>query len=339
MIGEAKRRVSRPGRPMLAVQPQCAARGAPPTGLTELFRFCFAPAAGEAQEDNVFALFIEPIGDGPREEAWYTAGEVDGGHAADIRFMESRFYLAAHLQTAVSTGQRIDDIVCHAYKRLLTLVRKRGYPHLLRVWNLFPDINAGCGDAERYRQFSLGRAVALDALGYRERHFPAGTAIGTDSGTPLTISLLAGKEPSHAVENPRQTSAYHYPRQFGPRSPSFSRAVLLELNGKHQLLVSGTASIVGHESYHDGSVGQQVNETFRNIEALMTRAAAQAKGKLAGCAGRDACFRLYLRRREDLPAAREALAAHLQANEQIVILRGDICRRELVLEVEAACAF
>lgn len=341
MIGGAPRRVSPPGRrlPTLAVLPQRPSGGAPPAGLTEFFRFRFAPTSIEGHGDTVFPLFIEPLGEEPRDEAWYTAGSVSGGRSADIRFTESRFYLAAHQQIELPGGHHIDEIAYEAYRRLLNFARRRGYPNLLRIWNLFPGINAGGGDQERYRQFSLGRALAFDALGYRERKLPAGTAIGTDPGTPLTISLLAGKTPCRTVENPRQTSAYSYPRQFGPRSPSFSRAVLLELDGAYQLLISGTASIVGHESRHGDRVDQQITEIFRNIRALIEHAAVQANSEGGRFESRETCFRLYLRRREDLPAARDALAASFGSQKQILFLRGDICRRELVLEIEGACSF
>lgn len=324
---------------MLAVAPQYAASGAAPKGLTEFFRFRFAPTVGEAHEDGVFPLFIEPIGEGSREETWHTGGSISSGSSADIRFMESRFYLAAHQQIELTSTGPIGEVAYDAYRRLLALARRRGYPNLLRVWNLFPGINVGGGDQERYRQFSLGRARALDALGYHERKLPAGTAIGTDPGTPLTISLLASKAQIHAVENPRQTSAYRYPRQFGPRSPAFSRAVLLESEDWQQLLISGTASIVGHESRHDDSVGRQIDETFRNIQALIAQAAIQSGRSPATLDGRGTSLRVYLRRREDLPAARAALAAHVGAQRSVLFLRGDICRRELVIEVEAACLF
>ncbi|CAN5266626.1 pteridine-dependent deoxygenase [soil metagenome] len=319
---------------VLAVLPADVEGASPPDGLTEFFGFRFGPGAIPVQDDHVFPLHIEPLVPGPRDETWYTTGQVDGGIIAGVQVVESAHYLAAHMQTDLTPDQDIDEVARESYRRLLTVARRRGYPHLLRIWNLFPDINAGEGDKEYYRQFSIGRGLALDALGYQEIQLPAGTAIGTDPGTPLTITLLAGKEPSRPVENPRQTSAYCYPRQFGPRSPSFSRGVLLKLCDRHELLISGTASIVGHESRHD-SVRQQIGETFRNIRALITQAEIICSSQQVG--RRNACFRVYLRHREDLAAAQQALASYLQPREHVVFLRGDICRRELALEIEGVC--
>jgi len=39
--------------------------------------------------------------------------------------------------------------------------------------------------------------------------------------------LAASRAEPTALENPRQTSAYRYPRRYGPRSPAFARATLL----------------------------------------------------------------------------------------------------------------
>lgn len=304
-----------------------------PGGAGELFRFRFGAASSDRAEDGVFPLHLEPLGE-RLDEVWQVAGPVSAGELGDLHFTESRFHLAAQLRMELPARRPIEDIAYLAYRRLVEFVQRRGYPHLLRVWNLFPDINQGDGDGERYRQFSVGRALALDALGYREGALPAGTAIGSERGTPLTISLLAGKAVCRAVENPRQTSAWRYPRQFGPRSPSFSRSVLLDGGSARPLLVSGTASIVGHESLHAESLAGQFAETFRNLRALRKRALSQLDGARAAGVAPAASLRVYLRRREDLPAAKALLPS--VAVERLIVLRGDICRRELMIEVEGA---
>jgi chorismate lyase/3-hydroxybenzoate synthase len=310
--------------------------GAAPA-LDELFRFRFAGTAADGAGEGVFPLHLEPLGGAPLDEAWCTAGEIGGGELGNLRFRQSRDHLAVHLRLDPPAARPLDEVAHGAYRQLISFARRRGYEHLLRVWNLFPDINSGEGDGERYRVFSAGRAVALDAFGYRDRRLPAGTAIGTEPGTPLTITLLAAAAPRRAVENPRQTSAYCYPRRFGPRSPSFSRAVLLRTGGARQLLVSGTASIVGYESLHGGSLAGQIAETFRNIRALCRQAQIDCDGAGGGTA--VASLRMYLRRREDFEAASSLLPDCLESGERVICLRGDICRRELVLEVEGAYRF
>ena len=52
----------------------------------------------------------------------------------------------------------------------------------------------------------------------------------------------------------------------------FARAALVPNGRGAQLLVSGTASIVGHESLHLGDPEAQLEETARNFEALVESA-------------------------------------------------------------------
>jgi enamine deaminase RidA (YjgF/YER057c/UK114 family) len=139
--------------------------------------------------------------------------------------------------------------------------------------------------------------------------------------------------PALAVENPRQVSAYLYPAAYGPRSPTFSRAALALLPGQEVLFVSGTASIVGHRTVHTGDAAAQCRETVANIAAVVAeanqicRSSPFALGELV--------FRVYLRHAGDFPVIRATLADLLGAGADIVFVQADICRADLLLEVEA----
>src|SRR5256885_12213548 len=56
-----------------------------------------------------------------------------------------------------------------AYDEILRTTRERGYPHLIRVWNYLRDINAGEGEAERYKRFCAGRHDEIGRASCRER--------------------------------------------------------------------------------------------------------------------------------------------------------------------------
>jgi len=124
-------------------------------------------------------------------------------------------------------------------------------------------------------------------------------------------------------------SAFEYPRQYGPRSPSFSRAVLTENN---TLLVSGTASILGHESVHDSELMNQATETAANINALCEAALATLD---TTDSFKHSKLRIYIRNPEDHDPAIAGLHSLLVDNTDYVVLVGDICRSNLLLEVEA----
>jgi enamine deaminase RidA (YjgF/YER057c/UK114 family) len=116
-------------------------------------------------------------------------------------------------------------------------------------------------------------------------------------------------------------SAYAYPREYGVRSPSFARATLWN----ETLFIGGTASIVGHETRHAGNIRAQLAETLVNINAV-TRAAGRTLADLRH-------VKLYLRNASDVAVASE-LAAVLP-HAKLMVVEADICRRELLLEIEA----
>jgi enamine deaminase RidA (YjgF/YER057c/UK114 family) len=220
-----------------------------------------------------------------------------------------------------------------AYLRIFHLLDALGYPHLWRVWNYFSAINAEQGELERYRQFNIGRQNAFLAAGRLSADsIPAACALGTASGA-LTIAFMAGRLAPLPIENPRQTSAYHYPSEYGPRSPTFSRAVIARPPGQELLFISGTASIVGHRTVHPGDPLGQTRETVANLHAVLeeaNRLTLAAPYTLA-----DLRYRVYLRHREDFPGISALLEKETAPRAQVVYVQADICRADLLVEIEA----
>ena len=219
-----------------------------------------------------------------------------------------------------------------AYRELLARVRGSAQPYLLRIWNFLDGINQGEGDAERYRAFCVGRAAAVDATFHDPP--PAATAIGLPAGSApgLQVVALCGAEPGIALENPRQTPAWRYPREYGPVSPGFSRGAVLGQGGCAVLLASGTASILGHVSQHLGDVHAQLEESLRNLDALLAEGEARSRSQFS--ASRCSALRAYVRHAEHAPALLPRLQAAFGPETPIHLLHGDICRRELDVELE-----
>ena len=151
---------------------------------------------------------------------------------------------------------------------------------------------------------------------------------------PLTIYFLAARGSAPiAIENPRQVSAYNYPASYGPRSPTFSRASVARLGGCDVLFLSGTASIVGHETLHAGDVVAQTRETMANIAAMVgeaNRVVPQAGFTLA-----ELCYKVYVRHEQDVAAIHHELRRTLGQSARLVFLQADICRASLSMEIEA----
>ena len=137
------------------------------------------------------------------------------------------------------------------------------------------------------------------------------------------------------LENPRQVSAYMYPEQYGRRRPSFARATLKDWGKSSQLYVSGTASIVGHESRHPDDLVEQAREISRNVKALLSaQIHPQGRGDGERFVGDMAMMKVYLRDPKLYPAIKEEWENKLGWKGPALYLLGDICRRELLLEIE-----
>jgi chorismate lyase / 3-hydroxybenzoate synthase len=228
-----------------------------------------------------------------------------------------------------------------AYSALFDTLAALGFDYLLRVWNYIPDIVDHMDGSERYWQFNSGRQAAFSAAGRTVTgEVPAACALGLIGGS-VTVFFIATRIVPIAIENPRQVSAFNYPRQYGPKSPTFARAVCIELEQAPYLFISGTASIVGHQTMHVGDVVLQTHETLDNLRAVI--AAANQRYSLEDESPRFALaalnFRVYIRRSQDFDAVRAELIAALgkpAALPPIVYLRSDVCRPDLLVEIEAA---
>ena len=229
----------------------------------------------------------------------------------------------------------LHEATTQAYREICATLDAESYPHLLRVWNYLPDINRDSHGTERYRQFNTARQQVLRECGRSlAGNVPAASALGAASDSPVVVYFLAARTAPTFLENPRQVSAYHYPQQYGSHSPVFSRATLLRQNGDVTLLISGTASIVGHRSLHAGDTAAQTRETLANIEALLAEANRVARGARFEL-GALAC-KVYVRRPADLPVIKAELAAARDAGTKLIYLQADICRQDLLVEIEAA---
>jgi len=242
--------------------------------------------------------------------------------------------IAEHAIDAHSEADALQLATEIAYQEIFDVLNETEHRHLIRVWNYLPEINAQAGGDERYRHFNSARQMAFRKSGRATMGtVPAACALGSPAGSPLSIYFLAARYPPKMIENPRQTSAYHYPPKFGRHSPIFSRACVWGESGGGRLFVSGTASIVGHETIHRGDVIAQTRETMVNIAALLGEANRIVGGSHYSLNGLK--LKVYVRNPSDLPAIEATLSELLKPAASIVYLQADVCREDLLVEIEA----
>lgn len=273
---------------------------------------------------------LQPYGPSPFE-VWRTRSPVSHGREGDIAWASDGQLSFG----AIEIDEReigINAAAELAYAQLIAFVGRSATPRLLRIWNYLDAITLGDGDAERYRQFCVGRARGMGD--FDASRLPAATAIGRcDDERVIQIYWLSAREAGTPVENPRQVSAYHYPRQYGRQAPSFARAMLPPPGGDMPLLLSGTASVVGHASQHAGELQAQIEETFANFDALLG-AARQRAPSLPAQFGPGTRLKVYVRDEDDLPTVAAALDQRFGDCVPRIVLHAAICRRELCMEID-----
>ena len=296
----------------------------------------YGATAAEAGVADTGARRLWP--DSPAVDAWCSTGALSQGRCGAVRWTHNGHWLHGALELDEATAdESLETLARRAYRDIFATLAQTGCSHLLRLWNYLPGINADADGMERYRLFNSGRQLAfLDAGQAAFEGAPAACALGTRGG-PLRIRFLAGRVAAVPVENPRQVSAYHYPSDYGPRSPTFSRAALLDCGGGQvALLISGTASIVGHQSVHVGNVQAQTRETLANLNSVIAAAQQRCSARFDLAA---ADCTVYVRRAADADSVRALFAAAVgpdsPAARSVVVLEADICRADLGVEIEA----
>ena len=79
-----------------------------------------------------------------------------------------------------------------------------------------------------------------------------------------------------------------------------------------------------------------MQESVANLEALLEEAGAKLQRRFA--LGDCEALRVYLRDPADLARVQAAVASTALPGERVVYLQGDVCRRELSVELEGVFA-
>jgi enamine deaminase RidA (YjgF/YER057c/UK114 family) len=184
---------------------------------------------------------------------------------------------------------------------------------------------------EWYEQFNEVRTTFFRERNVFENLVPASTGIGAGNaaGAAVVASALAIRPGNNRVEifavpSPLQCSALDY-------HSAFSRAVEIQWETGKQLLISGTASIApGGQSLHRDDAAGQIELTMRVVgEILHSR----------GMDWRDTTRAIaYFKDLKDVPHFTAWREKNGMKEIPVTITKGDICRPELLFELELDAA-
>jgi enamine deaminase RidA (YjgF/YER057c/UK114 family) len=181
-----------------------------------------------------------------------------------------------------------------------------------------------------YDEFNRVRNQFFEEHGVFRGLIPASTGIGCANkhGAALVAKALAivpkHGPPPVAVDSPLQCSAVDY------RS-AFSRAVEVTLPSHRQLYVSGTASIAPDgSSAHVGNVSAQIDLTLEVVSAILASRGFGWQDTTSAIA--------YVRHASDMEKIAARLSTHPVGNQSLRLMQADICRDDLLFELELDAA-
>ena len=210
-----------------------------------------------------------------------------------------------------------------AYEQLEIALAQIGmdFSALVRTWFFLDDILAW------YREFNEVRNEVYIQRRLLEGLVPASTGIGgrNPAGAALTVGGWA-LQPRH--ENVRAAAASSPLQCPAPTYGScFSRAVEVTLPTHRHLIVSGTASIEpGGRTAHVGDLPGQLDLTFRVVRAILESHGMSYLDVIRATA--------YLKHAGDAAPFERWCEERGLNSLPIVTTRADICRDELLFELE-----
>ena len=208
---------------------------------------------------------------------------------------------------------------------------------IVRQWNYIPEITRLENNYQHYQQFNDARTIFYEDENW-DKGFPAATGIGTHNA-PLVIDVIAmeGQLREVALMNSNQIDAHVYSNKvllgtedstLKQRStPKFERAKLIEEKEFVSVFVSGTAAIIGEESSALNNASEQTHITIDNIKNLIT------KGGIISGETKLEFMRVYVKNSIDYKCVEQVCKSRLP-NVPIVYVEADICREELLVEIE-----
>ena len=191
-----------------------------------------------------------------------------------------------------------------------------------RTWFFLDDILSWYSDFNRARNDFFAQSEL------RPGSVPASTGVSgrNASGTALTLAAWAvrAQEANYrAVEfvaSPKQCPAPAY-------GSAFSRAVEIHSAGFRQLLVSGTASIgPDGKTEHVDDVRAQIELSMQVVTAILA-----SRGMALADVSRATA---YFKSPTDAPMFKHWLTRHAQSEMPVILTACDICRDNLLFEIE-----
>jgi enamine deaminase RidA (YjgF/YER057c/UK114 family) len=247
---------------------------------------------------------------------------------------EATYYLLQDIQGLAVNGDGANDRpaqvrrLIHRAARLLE-AQGTSYRDVVRTWFYLEDILAWYPEFNRARSAVYRELGLMPINGGGKPCLPASTGIqGKAPGeVACALDLLAVSGPPESrplvkqLRSPAQPEALSY-------GSAFSRGMIIHQPDAAGIQVSGTAAIDEQgKSLYPGDVRAQIDCTFDKVAALIGEEGARLSDIAAAC--------VFVKRPEDALVYQERARTHGLENLPVVVMVADVCRPELLFEIDA----
>lgn len=210
--------------------------------------------------------------------------------------------------------------------RSLVAVLKRNKSSLedcVRIWVYIKDI-------AYYDELVEGRKKIFVENNLNDNtHYIASTGIQCDSmHSSKRFKLIAHYIPN--INKDTITYLHAFDRLCDAKyyGVTFERATRIEYKDRYEYFVSGTASIGSKgETLYKDDLSKQLEKTIYNIQGLLEDGKSGLKDIFE--------VRAYIKNIDNTIFVKDKLKEMLAIDTKIYIMRADLCRKELMIEIEA----
>ena len=277
-----------------------------------------------------------------------TAGEevtVEEQMTSSVRYLR---VTSGHYREIIAGGLCADDLNLpvreqseQAFRKAEEILKaeQMNFGDIVRQWNYLERITDITHGNQCYQDFNDVRTLFYASSEW-ESGYPAATGIGTQyGGILIDFNAVSGEVDIVPLDNDWQRAAHVYSDEVlishradtEKGTPKFERGKSVSDRRQEVIYISGTAAIRGEESVTTGDVLLQTEITLENIQHLI--GLEEGRENLPEHSGRLGLLRVYLKNEEDAPAVKADLDK-LCPDLPIAYLYADVCREELLIEIE-----
>ena len=276
--------------------------------------------------NNILSVGMPAINGKNLYEIWEVEDKVTRNTYNNINISKNKHCLFG--STIIDNKGSYEEIRLKIQRKYLDFfkISNESSMSIVKIWHYLPELLKLYPDNKtNYSLLCEAREKVYKDF-YKNSDFPAATVIGIEGSKILIYFLAVSCETYKVVENKRQVSSYDYPQNIFSEKPMFSRAVIFSFKNHTQkkIIISGTASIKGYQSVHKSDVIKQLDEALENYKTF---------AKLESNPS-NIC-RVYLTKYQmkNFSIVTKKLENFFGSN-QYILLQGDICRNELLVEIE-----